>query len=269
MPRPRGIGHFGGIGMDVIDDFERRLVPFEQCWNFRDVGGYTTSHGRPIAWQRYYRSGALEDMHEGDRRRLGEMGVRTIIDLRRPEETRDRGVHPAAEVGARYEHLPPLPDGASEELDARFGRGISGQRYLGYLDYAGPSIRAIFEVLADPASYPLVVHCTAGKDRTGVTTAMALHLAGVSREVIQADFELTNRDTDRWLIWSAANGRYDPGSNPDEARRRFGVPAEAIGTFLDGLDERYGGVEGYLGSLGLGADVFAAIRQNLVEAGAS
>lgn len=252
--------------MAVIDDFERRHVPFEQCWNFRDVGGYPTADGRTIAWQRYYRAGALEDMHQADRSRLREMGIRTIIDLRRPEETRDRGVHPAPELGARYEHLPPLPDGASDELDARFGRGISGQRYLGYLDYAGPSIRAIFEVLADPASYPLVVHCTAGKDRTGVTTAMALHLAGVSREVIEADFELTNRDTARWLAWSAANGRYDPRGNPDEERRRFGVPADAIGIFLDGLAERYGGVEGYLASVGLGAEVYAAIRRNLVDA---
>jgi len=258
--------------MDVIDDFERRHIPFEQCWNFRDVGGYPTTDGGAIAWQRYYRAGALEDMHAGDRERLGGLGIRTIIDLRRPEEAASiaaRGTHPAAELGARYQHLPPLPDGASAELDQRFGRAISGQRYLGYLDYAGPSIRAIFEVLADPASYPLVVHCTAGKDRTGVTTAMALHLAGVAREVIEADFALTNRDTVRWLAWSAANGHYEASDNPDEERRRFGVPAEAIGTFLDGLDERYGGVEGYLGTLGLGSDVFTAVRRNLVEAGAS
>lgn len=256
--------------MHVIDDFELRHLPFERCWNFRDIGGYPTSDGRSLAWKRYFRSGALEDMHEADRQRLRTLGIRTIVDLRRPEETANlgaRGVHPAAELGARYAHLPPLPDGASAELDERFGRAISGQRYLGYLDYAGPSIRAIFEVLADPESYPLVMHCTAGKDRTGVTTAMALDLAGVAREVIEADFELTNRDTARWLTWSAASGFYNPDGNPDEERRRFGVPAEAIGVFLDGLDERYGGVRGYLGSLGLGDDVFAAIRENLVEAG--
>jgi len=253
--------------MHVIDDFELRHVPFDQCWNFRDIGGYPTSDGHSVAWKRYFRSGALEDMHEADREWLRSLGVRTIVDLRRPEETRDRGVHPAAELGARYAHLPPLPDGASAQLDQRFGRAISGQRYLGYLDYAGPSIRAIFEVLADPESYPLVMHCTAGKDRTGVTTAMALDLAGVAREVIEADFELTNRDTARWLAWSTANGRIEAAVNPDEERRRFGVPAEAIGVFLDGLDERYGGVRGYLRSLGLGEGVFAAIRQNLVAAG--
>ncbi|MCK9496574.1 MAG: tyrosine-protein phosphatase [Dehalococcoidia bacterium] len=256
--------------MHVIEDFDRRHVPFEQCWNFRDVGGYPAAEGGSTAWLRYFRSGALEDMHAADRERLGTLGVRTIIDLRRPEETRDRGIHPAAELGARYAHLPPLPDGASAELDARFGRAISGQRYLGYLDYAGESIRQIFEVLADPASYPLVVHCTAGKDRTGVTTAMALDLAGVDRAVIEADFELTNRDTDRWLTWSVAHARFGGSQgerNPDEERRRFGVPAEAIGVFLDGLDERYGGVRGYLGSLGLSEDVFASVRRNLVDTG--
>ena len=72
------------------------------------------------------------------------------------------------------------------------------------------------------------------------------------------------RDTERWLTWSVANGHYEARGNPDEERRRFGVPAEAIGTFLDGLDERYGGVRGYLGSLGLSEDVFVAIRRNLL-----
>lgn len=61
--------------------------------------------------------------------------------------------------------------------------------------------------------------------------------------------------------------RRDARPTPEEARRGFAVPAEAIGTFLDGLEERYGGIEGYLGSLGLGEDVFAAIRRNLVDAG--
>lgn len=253
----------------MTDDFDLRHVPFEQCWNFRDIGGYPALEGASTAWKRYYRSGALEDMHAADRERLRSLGVRTVIDLRRPEETTFAftGLHPAAEVGARYLHLPPLPDGASQELDQRFGRAISGRRYLGYLDYAGPSLRQIFEVLADPASYPLVMHCTAGKDRTGVTTAMALHLAGVDRAVIEADFALTNRDTDRWLTWSVANGRI-ASDNPDEQRRRLGVPADAIGVFLDGLDERYGGVEGYLRSLGLGERDFASVRRNLVEAAA-
>ena len=250
--------------MGVIEDFEQRHVPFEQCWNFRDVGGYPTTDGRAVAWGRYFRSGALEDMHDADRSRLRGMGVRTIVDLRRPEEARDRGVHPAAEIGARYLHLPPLPDGASAELDARFGRAISGERYLGYLDYAAENMRRLFEVLADPASYPLVIHCTAGKDRTGVTTAMALDLAGVDRSIIEADFELTNRDTARWIAWFEANGRIEMQSNPDEARRRFGVPPEAIGVFLDGLDERYGGVRGYLASVGLTDAHVAAIGDNLL-----
>src|SRR5690606_17450032 len=106
--------------------------------------------------------------------------------------------------------------------------------------------------------------------RTGVTTAMALDLAGVDRAVIEADFALTNRDTERWLAWSTANGRLErwPGwqRNPDEERRRFAVPAEAIGVFLDGLDSRYGGVRGYLESLGLDDSTFRSVRRNLTEA---
>lgn len=245
----------------MTDDFARRHVPFEACWNFRDIGGYATP-GATLAWRRYYRSGALEDMTPADRERLGGLDIATFIDLRRPGEVRAGG-HPASEVGARYLHLPPLPDGASEELDERFGRGISGRRYLGYLDYGAEAFRDVFEVLADPASYPLVLHCTAGKDRTGVITAMAMAIAGVDRATVAADFELSNRDTDRWLAWLRANGRVPASDNPDEVRRRFGVPAEAISTFLAGLDERFGGVEAYLRSIGVSEAAMRGVAEAL------
>ena len=247
-----------------VEDWTRRLVPFEQCWNFRDIGGYAAAGGL-IAWRRYFRSGALEDMHEADRRRLRDLRVASVIDLRRPEEVTRAEEHPAREIGAAYHHLPPLPDGASQELDARLGPGISGQRYLGYLEYAEGALRRIFGVLADPASYPLVVHCTAGKDRTGIVTAMALELAGVDRAVIEADFALSNRDTDRWVAWLESAGRLPSADNPDEFRRRLGVPADAIRVFLDGLGERFGGAEGYLRSIGVSGDEVGSLREVLLR----
>lgn len=244
------------------DDFERRHVPFEACWNFRDIGGYATPGGA-LVWGRYYRAGALEDMTAADRVRLRELGVATVIDLRRPAEVAPRNGHPAAEIGARYVHLPPLPDGASEELDRRLGPGISGARYLGYLEYAGESFREIFDRLADPATYPLVLHCTAGKDRTGVVTALAMTVAGVDRATIVADFALSNRDTERRLGWLAAHQRAPAGDHPDELRRRFGVPVEAITTFLAGLDARFGGVGGYLRTIGVSESTVRGVAEAL------
>jgi protein-tyrosine phosphatase len=242
-----------------------RHIEFEACFNFRDIGGYAVATGEALAWRRYFRAGALEDMTAADREGLAALGVATILDLRRPDEVRGKSGHPASDVGARYLHIPPLPDGASAELDARFGRGISGARYLGYLDYAAEPFRVIFEVLADPATYPAVIHCTAGKDRTGVVTAMALTLAGVDEDTIEADFVLTNRDTERWLAWLIANGRPLASDNPDEARRIHGVPAEAIRTFLGGLRERYGSVEGYLRSIGVSEAALRGVAEALRE----
>jgi protein-tyrosine phosphatase len=247
----------------VSDDFARRHIPFEACWNIRDIGGYGTADGGTTAWQRYFRSGALEEMTPADRERLAGLAVATVIDLRRPDELEGKGGHPAADIGARYLHLPPLPDGASQELDTRFGPGISGARYLGYLDYAAGPFREIFEVLAAPETYPAVVHCTAGKDRTGVVTAMALTLAGVEEETIALDFALTNRDTDRWLAWMRSAGRPLASENPDEARRILGVPPEAIRVFLAGLRERYGSVEGYLRTIGLSASTLRGVAEAL------
>ncbi len=159
-------------------------------------------------------------------------------------------------------------------LDARFGPGISGPRYVGYLDLGAPRFADAIRLLADPATYPAVVHCSAGKDRTGTTVAMVLDALGVPRETVIADFALTNRDVDRQFAWMRATGligedRLREGAHgvpgADAFRQSLGVPVGAIEHFLAHLDREFGSVRGYLAHLGIDEATMSALRDQLTE----
>ena len=101
-------------------------------------------------------------------------------------------------MGAKYINIAVIPEGGSDQLSRLVGdTGISGKRYLGYLEFGPTSWLRLFGILADESNLPVVLHCTAGKDRTGVSTAFLLSILGVSRDVIEEDYLLTNLDTER------------------------------------------------------------------------
>jgi protein-tyrosine phosphatase len=243
------------------DDFALRHVPFEACFNFRDVGGYETRDGKRVRWARLYRAGGLQSMTPADIERCCGLGVATVIDLRRPDEV---AAWPSAwldERGIRHLPAPLLPSGSSERLDERFGRGVSSGRYIGYLEYAGPRLAQALEWLAQPETYPAVVHCAAGKDRTGVLVAIVLDLLGVDHETVVADYALTNRDVDRVHRWLVANGLIPA----DDPRSDLLAPVEAIEAFLAHLLEEHGSVEAYVRSLGVAGETLEGLREQLLE----
>lgn len=259
-----------------VDDFAARHVPFEAWFNVRDVGGYPAAGGRVVRSGRLYRGGAPRWLTPADVERARALGLATLIDLRRPDEVAaGGGAGPLAAAGVRHVPVPVIPDGGSDVLDARFGPGISGPRYVGYLDVGGDRYAEAFRLLADSDTYPAVIHCTSGKDRTGTAVAMLLEALGVPRDVVVADFALTNRDVDRQFAWMRASGVVDedrlregadgvPGA--DAFRASLGVPVEAIEYFLDALDREYGSVAGYLERIGIGDETVADLREQLTTA---
>ena len=120
----------------MTDDYAKRHLSFEGCFNFRDIGGYETSNGSSIRCGKYYRAGRQDRMTPKDIDLAKELRIATQIDLRRPDEIREQGRGPFEDLGARYENLAVIPDGGSERLNQLVGDvGISGARYLGYLDF--------------------------------------------------------------------------------------------------------------------------------------
>ena len=248
------------------DTFSDRHHPFEGCFNFRDIGGYPTGDGRQVKWGRYFRAGRQDRMTEADLARLKSLGIKTQIDLRGTAEISDHGPGPLQGMGADYHNLQVIPEGGSLRLSQLTGyTGISGQRYLSYLAF-GPDVwLRLFDLLANSGSAPILIHCTAGKDRTGVSTAFLLAALGVDRHVIETDYRFTNADLERQVKFIESTQGLPEGMTADELMFHAGVPDDAMGDFLDGLDEQYGSTVDYLRHIGVTEAQMEAVRGNFLE----
>jgi protein-tyrosine phosphatase len=250
----------------MIHDFQDRHHRFEGCFNFRDIGGYEAGDGRRVRWGLYYRAGRQDRMTPEDLERLKALGITTQIDLRRPDEAGEQGRGPLEAMGSAYHNIPVIPEGGTDRLSRLVGdSGISGRRYLGYLDFGPDAWLRLFEVLAHAASKPIVIHCTAGKDRTGVSTAFLLSVLGVDRAVIEADYLLTNHDVERQVEFLERTVGLPEGIGREAMIELAGVPEHAMRDFLDGLDERWGGALGYLRSIGVDEATFDQVREQFLE----
>lgn len=161
---------------------------------------------------------------------------------------------------------PVMPDGGSEQLNNMVGdTGISGERYLGYLKFDHLPWRGIFDIMADAGQQPLLIHCTAGKDRTGVTTALLRCILGVGRDVIEADYLLTNRDCERQAAFIERAQLLPEGMSPEMLLHLTAVPEDAMGVFLGGLNREYGGPLNYLASIGVDEQQQQEIQEALLD----
>ena len=205
-------------------------------------------------------------MTQKDLIQLKDLKIKTQIDLRKSEEILDQGKGPLESMGANYVNIPIIPEGGSERLSKLVGdTGISGKRYLGYLEFGPQSWLEIFDILSKPNNLPVVLHCTAGKDRTGVSTAFLLSILNVSRDLIEEDYKLTNLDTQRQADFIENTVGFPEGYGRDDMIMAAGVPEDAMKVFLDGVESRWGSVLGYLEEIGITKDQMDAIRINFLE----
>ena len=175
--------------------------------NFRDLGGYPAHGGREVRWGRFFRSGRLRRLDEAGRAALAGLGLARIIDFRAvPEAAAQPDELPE---GAEYLHVPAFAAGGAaarlvemdmmEQLlpirtegDADAVRRMFASVYAD-LPFANAAYRRMFESLDDEDRLPMLQHCYAGKDRTGVSCALLLLALGVPREIVLADYLLSGR----------------------------------------------------------------------------
>ena len=263
---------------DIVDEeLARRLLPLEGGVNFRDMGGYPAADDKRVKWGHLFRSGSMNRLTEADRVHLAERGIRTVIDFRteseHAHEPNDWGMalgegywrRPHDETFGNWSDLDPARLGterdAEKVLEAGF-RKLPEQQAVAYAE--------MFRRLA-AGEVPAVIHCTAGKDRTGGGAALILAMLGVPREHIVADFLLTQRAFKPQAALSGVK------RNPDPKYRRFAemkrevlavfssARPSFIAAFLDGLDEQHGGIDAYADALGITASDRKAIRAGLLE----
>jgi protein tyrosine/serine phosphatase len=239
-----------------------RNLAFSSTYNFRDVGGYPGLDGRTVRWRRLFRSDALHGVGDVDREAFAALGVRTVVDLRRPFEIDQHGRVPHFD-GLDYrlftlEHLD--WDEVEHGPDTEHPRWLA-DRYLNFAEQGAEALAATLGVIADPDRGPVVVHCMAGKDRTGVALALTLSLLGVPDDVIAEDYALTTAAM-------APLTAYLMKTDPDVVTGKdhmYDSPAEAMALFLADIDDRHGSTEKYARSIGVDADQIAALRGHLLE----
>ncbi len=242
-------------------DTPTRSLTFRALFNFRDLGGYTGLDGRTTRWRRIFRSDSLHGITADDREAWSALGVRTVVDLRRENEIEQFG-RISADAGVTYRHLP-IRHLDWAEVDHPEGTDRPrwlADRYLNFAEEGAEGLRDTLAVLADPAQTPAVVHCMAGKDRTGVVCALTLALLGVDDATITADYALSNEAMAALAAWV----REQHPDNQDQPHY-FDCPADAMQLFLDDLRARHGSVEGYVRDIGLSAGQVAAMRDHLLD----
>ncbi|MFN8451736.1 MAG: tyrosine-protein phosphatase [Anaerolineae bacterium] len=236
---------------------QHRDLEIEGSWNVRDIGGYPTADGGTTRWGVLLRSGDLARVSPAGQQALINYGVRTIIDLRDLNEVRSFPNVFAQSPAVAYHHLPVQDDvetGGSIRLDSL---------YRNFIDACQPNLSAVVTTAAE--SEPgVLIHCFAGKDRTGVVVALLLGAVGVPDAVIAEDYALTSgRIThlvESWRAWAIQQGH-------DMTLFEHEVSSEAatMQETLRHIRQTYGGIPDYLRACGVTDAQLARLRALLVE----
>jgi protein tyrosine/serine phosphatase len=250
--------------------------------NARDLGGLPTSDGRTVRPHRLIRSDNLQGLSERDVRVLvDEVGVRSVADLRTEVEVVNEGPGPLTGNGAvDIVHLSLFPEAGHntdvaaaddgpvvlpwqnrEPSDDFRRKGTSGV-YLGYLDQRADSVIAALRLIASSPG-ATIVHCAAGKDRTGTVVALALAEVGVTRDAIVADYARSSERIEAIFDRLRATRTYaDDLENADADKHA--PKAVTMQRLLDELDAEFGGASGWLRKHGWTEDDAAALRHKLL-----
>jgi len=254
-----------------------RLIDFERVLNFRDFGDWETADGGRLARGKLYRSASFHDASDADIARLDAMGLRFLVDLRRPEERKhepSRWANEACRVifneeGAGGTELPPhLVALLQSDLTPQSTRAymISLYREIPYDARLIRLYRDWFAELGEGGAG--VIHCAAGKDRTGVGCALTLMSVGVPQDAVFADYEFTNQAVDLESrmprIQARMEERLGRKLDPAALKPMLGVELDYLHAALDEIATRSGTVDAYLRDvLGVDTQARAALRAKL------
>jgi protein-tyrosine phosphatase len=239
-----------------------RLIDLEGAVNFRDLGGYATEDGQRTRWRVLFRADGLSELTEPDLGTMRELGIRTVVDLRSGQEVEQSrfnvDAHPVT-----FHHFPFIESLPNAE-DFERAPGFLGTQYTEMLDVATPQIVGALSALAADEALPAVFHCTAGKDRTGLLSALVLSLLGVPEDTVVADYALSGAAMGRLrakLIQKYPDGK----SQIADADAIFSADPTHMVTLFAHLRARYGTVAAYAAEVGVSDEVVASLRRTLLE----
>jgi len=258
-------GLLGAVGTQAREPGVR-FYQLEGAQNFRDFGGYATEDDRQVRWELLYRSNQPAQMTAEDYTRVASLGLSTVVDFRTAEE---REVDPTQWRGGPAPHFISLPMGETDGLreleplveaaiaaeDLEKLRKVAVETYRRMPTEYAAEFGQLLRTLADRQSLPVMIHCHAGKDRTGIAAALVLSILDVPRETIMADYLFSN---DHLLS-------EDDGRTAIE-KLYWSVEPEWLQASFDSIESQFGSVDSYIEeALGIDDDTRAKIRSNLLR----
>ena len=236
-----------------------RHIALPGTFNLRDLGGYRGSGGT-VRWRTLLRSDGLHLLDDGGRAMLAGLNLRTVIDLRTHEECQAAPSALGDALGPLRRHIPVLDGGAfrtmAPELSAVY-------RYM--VDECGAAIAAVVGRLSAPGGLPALIHCSAGKDRTGLLAALILAAIGVDDDVIAADYALSRTYLLAEPAAAVRQVRASTGLGQRLNLQLMGSPPEVIVGALARVRGNAGSVAGYLLRHGLTTTDLDALQAALIE----
>lgn len=220
--------------------------------NLRDLGGLPLQGGGSTKPGVLYRSESLQEATQRDAELLlQEYRLATVVDLRSARETVTEGRGPFAGAPITYVNVPLNP--APVDLTAASGMQpgeLTAQVYRAFADDPQGGLRRVISLMPELLTAPTLVHCAAGKDRTGLVVAMSLEIAGVQRDAVIADYlvsEVNNHRVNEMLSRSPRYSVHMTKVHPEF----YEVHEFAITQYLESLDRDYGGVRGWARAVGI------------------
>jgi protein-tyrosine phosphatase len=244
-----------------------RDLAWDGCLNVRDLGGHATEDGGQTRFGSVVRADSVGQLSPEGWETLVAYGIRTVIDLRGDHERED---DPPGELPVAVVHVPFMEAsdaeweeiaGELERLDELRVADATREAYVIFLERFKPNVGAAVRAVAEAPEGGVVVHCVGGKDRTGLLAALLLHVAGVPTEEIAADYALSEeRLRPRHDAWLEAA---ETEAERKRLERITQTPREVISGLFEELERRYGSVEGYLRTAGVGDDELERARSRL------
>ena len=252
------------VSSKLENRFPNRHLAWPDCYNARDLGGLPAGGGKETRWRSVIRSDILNRLTETGQQALLDYGVKTIIDLRSPQEAEKEPsinlINP--DLPLHYMNLP------LEKYYPHVGALIRQAKsraevYCIILDYYPDSVIEVMRAIGRAQPGGIVVHCHAGKDRTGMVSALLLKLIGVDPDIIAADY--AESQIRLWPLYEKNMAETKDKSDVDFWERPTAT-ADMMATMLEHIDTRLGGIENYLHASGLSSVEIDLLKNRMLAA---
>lgn len=252
-----------------VADSAKRHVVLQSAANFRDLGGYATTDGHHVKWGEVYRSADISKLTDADLAQLKKLGIGCDVDLRGHKESAQ--APDKLNAGTDFILCPAGSDNTDWLKTMSTLKGNQGDSlmlaYYGNTQYLAERYKPFFDKLLNlPQGKSLVFHCSAGKDRTGIGSALLLYSLGVPYDTIMSDYLASNyyrKDVNAKLTAQMAQSMH---IDPEVAKTMTGVKKEYLDATFDAIKKQYGSVDNYLKTqLDLDDQKIATLRQKFLE----